>query len=364
MRKDKAEAAPQANGADENQPGSSPAAGRVVQGGPPSGTNDEVDGPSRPGPCGGSQESLDSTAPADRQDRLTPGDPADPNLVLPSGIITLAATPIGHAGDASARLRAGLASADLIAAEDTRRLLNLAGRLAVGLRGRVISLHEHNERNRADELIEAAGAGQRVLVVSDAGMPSVCDPGYRLVAAAAKAGVGVSVLPGPSAVLTALAVSGLASDRFCFEGFLPRKPGEQRRALEALAEETRTMVFFESPRRVHATLTTMAQVLGERRQAVLCRELTKVHEEVRRDTLGALADSTDSQVLGEVVLVVAGARPQAGDPLELARQALELSDQQGLRLKEAAARVARPAGARTNEVYRQALRLREDDGTA
>ncbi|MCL3776809.1 MULTISPECIES: 16S rRNA (cytidine(1402)-2'-O)-methyltransferase [unclassified Actinomyces] len=274
-----------------------------------------------------------------------------------SGVITLAATPIGHTGDASARLRAALAHADLVAAEDTRRLLNLAQRLGVHVSGRVLAFHEHNERERAAELIEAARAGRSVLMVSDAGMPSVSDPGYRLVVAATEAGVPVTVAPGPSAVLTALALSGLASDRFCFEGFLPRKPGEQRRALEALAEERRTMVFFESPRRVHQTLTVMAQVLGASRRAALCRELTKTYEEVRRATLGELVASTTGEVLGEIVLVVAGVQPVAADPQEVAREALALADD-GMRLKAAAAQAAREAGLRANEVYRAALALR------
>lgn len=290
-------------------------------------------------------------APCDEQPRPPHADDPRP------GVITLAATPIGHVGDASARLRAALAHADVVAAEDTRRLLNLAQRLGLHVSGRILAFHEHNERERAAELIEAARAGNSVLMVSDAGMPSVSDPGYRLVVAATKAGVPVTVAPGPSAVLTALALSGLASDRFCFEGFLPRKAGERRRALEALAEERRTMVFFESPRRVHQSLTTMAQVLGAGRRAALCRELTKTHEEVRRATLGELVASTDGEVLGEIVLVVAGAQPVAADPHEAAREAVALADD-GMRLKAAAAQVAQAAGLRPNEVYRAALSLR------
>ena len=275
------------------------------------------------------------------------------------GVITLAATPIGNVGDASARLRAALTHADLVAAEDTRRLLNLAQRLGVHVGGRILAFHEHNERERAVELIESARQGRSVVMVSDAGMPSVSDPGYRLVVAAADAGVPVTVAPGPSAVLTAVALSGLASDRFCFEGFLPRRPGERRRALEALAGEQRTMVFFESPRRVHQTLATMAEVLGSERRAAMCRELTKTHEEVRRATLGELVASTDSEVLGEIVLVVAGAQPTSADPQKAAREAITLADA-GMRLKEAAAQAARASGLRPNEVYRAALSLRED----
>ena len=241
---------------------------------------------------------------------------------LRGGTITLAATPIGNASDASRRLQRGLEQADLIAAEDTRRLRALARRLDVEPRGRIIAFHEHNERERAPELLEAARGGRRVLVVSDAGMPSVSDPGYRLVRAAVQARVPVTVAPGPSAVLAALALSGLASDRFCFEGFLPRRSGERRRALEALAAQERTMIFLESPRRVH---------------------------DVR-----ATADG----VLGEVVLVVAGAEPAPAGPQEAARRAMELAET-GMRLKAAAARMAGEVGLRPNEVYRAALELRE-----
>ena len=277
---------------------------------------------------------------------------------LRGGTITLAATPIGNASDASQRLRRGLEQADLIAAEDTRRLRALAQRLDVETRGRLIAFHEHNERERAPELLEAACAGHRVLVVSDAGMPSVSDPGYRLVQAAVRAQVPVTVAPGPSAVLAALALSGLASDRFCFEGFLPRKPGERRRALESLAPQERTMIFLESPRRVHDSLAAMAEVLGGERPEALCRELTKTHEQVLRASLAELAQATADGVLGEVVLVVAGAEPDAVSPTEAARRALALAEA-GMRLKAASALAADEAGLRPNEVYRAALELRE-----
>ena len=299
-----------------------------------------------------------------RAARAAASRPADPSTgpdrcdAPRRGAITLAATPIGNAGDASARLRAGLERADVVAAEDTRRLLALAQRLGVRVGGRLLALHEHNERARAAELIDRARAGGSVLVVSDAGMPSVSDPGYRLVVAAADAGVPVTVAPGPSAVLAALAVSGLASDRFTFEGFPPRRAGEQRRALEALAEERRTMVFFESPRRAHRTLTAMAQVFGAQRRAALCRELTKTHEEVRRASLGELVEESADAVLGEVVIVVAGASAVAADPLLAAREALRLADG-GMRLKAAAGQAAGRVGLRPNEVYRAALALRD-----
>ena len=277
---------------------------------------------------------------------------------LRAGTITLAATPIGNVSDASQRLRCALEQADLIAAEDTRRLRALAQRLDVETRGRVIAFHEHNERDRAPELLEAARDGRRVLVVSDAGMPSVSDPGYRLVQAAVQVQVPVTVAPGPSAVLTALALSGLASDRFCFEGFLPRKPGERRRALESLTTQERTMIFLESPRRVHDALVTMAEVLGGERPAALCRELTKTHEEVLRAPLAELARATTDGVLGEVVLVVAGAEPVVVGSEDAARRALALAGT-GMRLKAAAAQVAGELGLRPNEVYRAALELRE-----
>lgn len=275
-------------------------------------------------------------------------DVASPTTIL------LAATPIGNDDDASPRLRRALEESDLVAAEDTRRLLNLASRLGLRVGGRVVSFHEHNERGRIPELLEAARAGRSVLMVSDAGMPSVSDPGFRLVAAAVEAGVPVSVAPGPSAVLTALALSGLASDRFAFEGFLPRKGGERRRALTELAGERRTLILFESPRRVHDTLTELAVAFGGERRAALCRELTKVHEEVVRGTLTELVASTEGEVRGEIVLVVEGAEAKAADPQEAVSQVWVLADD-GLRLKDAAAQVAQATGLRTNELYRAAL---------
>lgn len=285
------------------------------------------------------------------------GPSADP-LALRPGAITLAATPIGNMGDVTDRLRRALATADIIAAEDTRRLRALAQRAGVRVVARLVSLHEHNERDRAAHLISAARDGARVLVVSDAGMPSVSDPGYRLVVAADEAGVPVTVAPGPSAVLTALALSGLATDRFCFEGFPPRRSGERGRVLRSLAREERTLVFFESPRRVHDTLTDMVGAFGAGRRAALCRELTKTHEDVRRAALGELAALTDGGALGEIVLVVAGADSADADPADAAREALALAGE-GMRLKTAAGVAARAAGLRPNEVYRAALELRD-----
>lgn len=271
-----------------------------------------------------------------------------------TGRILLAATPIGDAGDAPPRLREALAGFDVIAAEDTRRLRALSARLGVSPTGDVLSFHEHNERERAGVLVERAAAGQRVLVVSDAGMPSISDPGYRLVQVAVAAGVPVSVLPGPSAVLTALAISGLATDRFCFEGFLPRKAGERRRALEALGDEPRTMVFFESPHRLAATLAAMTEAFGVERPAAVCRELTKTYEEVRRGPLAELAAWAAGEVRGEITLVVAGASPRPAtvdDHLEEVLRRVE----GGQRLKDAAAEVSAVTGLSKRDLYQAAL---------
>ena len=273
-----------------------------------------------------------------------------------AGIITLAATPIGNDGDASARLRTEMEEADVIAAEDTRRFLNLASRLGINITARVLSYYEHNEAERGPYLLELARS-QRVLVVSDAGMPSVSDPGYRLVARAHEAGVPVTVAPGPSEVLTALAISGLATDRFCFEGFLARKPGELNSQLRELAREQRTMVFFESPRRLPATLAAMAEAWGVNREACVCRELTKTHEEVARGSLGELAERFDGDVLGEIVVVVAGAESAEADMNAAVDEVLAL-DAAGLRLKDAAAHVATRSGLRKKDLYEAALAAR------
>ncbi|MDP9806146.1 16S rRNA (cytidine1402-2'-O)-methyltransferase [Trueperella bonasi] len=271
-------------------------------------------------------------------------------------MIVLAATPLGNDDDASPRLRAELEGADLIAAEDTRRLLNLAGRLGLTLSARIIAYHEHNEREVSGTLIEQAAAGERVVVVTDAGMPSISDPGYRLVALAAEEYVPLTVVPGPSAVLTALAISGLASDRFAFEGFPPRKAGERRRYFEGLASETRTTIYFESPRRVPETLAAMAEAFGPDRRAAVCRELTKTHEEVKRGSLGELADWAHD-LRGEVTIVVEGATEQVGDAATHVPEVLALAEA-GLRLKDAAAHVAKREGLRKGELYDLALAAR------
>ena len=239
--------------------------------------------------------------------------PAAHSPDLRGGTITLAATPIGNVSDASLRLRRALEQADLIAAEDTRRLQSLAQRLDVKPGGRVIAFHEHNERERAPELLEAARSGLRVLVVSDAGMPSVSDPGYRLVQAAVREQVPVTVAPGPSAVLTALALSGLASDRFCFEGFLPPKKGRRTR-LEALREERRTVILYESPHRLRKTLDQLSEVLGPERRLSVSREISKRFEETIRGRVDEIIPHfTVNDPRGEFVIVVAGADETSED---------------------------------------------------
>lgn len=229
------------------------------------------------------------------------------------GRLVLAGTPLGRVSDASAGLINALTSADVIAAEDTRRLHRLVADLGVSLSATVVSYYEAVERARIPGLLERIRRGEEVVLVTDAGMPSVSDPGYRLVAAAAAAGLPVTSVPGPSAVITALALSGLPSDRFCFEGFLPRKSGERQSALSALSGETRTMVFFESVHRLGDTLSAMAATFGADRSAALCRELTKTYEEVRRGTLGELSAGAEG-VRGEVTLVVRGASADAAGP--------------------------------------------------
>jgi 16S rRNA (cytidine1402-2'-O)-methyltransferase len=224
-----------------------------------------------------------------------------------AGVLTLAAVPIGRAEDASPRLAAELARAAVIAAEDTRRVRWLASSLSITLSARVVSYYDAVETRRAAELVATLQAGQDVLLVTDAGMPGISDPGYRLVAAAAAAGLRVTALPGPSAVTTALAVSGLPTDRFCFEGFPPRRPGERQRRFAELAGDQRTQVYFESARRLARTLAELEATHGPDRQAVVCRELTKTHEEIRRGTVAELAAWAGSgPVRGEITLVVAG----------------------------------------------------------
>ena len=265
----------------------------------------------------------------------------------------LAATPIGRVADAPARLGEELAGADVVAAEDTRRLRRLCTDLDVTIGGRVVSYFEGNETARTPQLLDALRAGERVLLVTDAGMPSVSDPGYRLVAAAVAEDITVTAVPGPSAVLTALAVSGLPVDRFCFEGFLPRKAGERARRLADLATERRTMVFFEAPHRTEAALSALADAFGDERPGAVCRELTKTHEEVRRGPLRELAGWAADGVRGEVTLVVQGAddRAEVGHEPGLWRDLVVELETGGMTRKEAILDVARRAGVPKREVY-------------
>lgn len=275
----------------------------------------------------------------------------------------LAATPIGRVADASARLAHELGAADLVAAEDTRRLHRLTSDLGVELAGRVVSYFEGNEAERTPALVEALVEGRRVLLVTDAGMPSVSDPGYRLVAAAVAAGVRVTAVPGPSAVLTALAVSGLPVDRFCFEGFLPRKAGERDRRLADLADERRTMVFFEAPHRTAQALNAMAEALGADRPAAVCRELTKTHEEVVRGTLAELAAWAGAGVRGEVTVVVSGRSSDSTPATDADVVALVAADEAaGATRKDAIRAVAQRTGRLRREVYDLVHRTRATEG--
>jgi 16S rRNA (cytidine1402-2'-O)-methyltransferase len=273
--------------------------------------------------------------------------------VTPHGVLVLAGTPIGNVEDAPPALGRELAAADIVAAEDTRRLRRLASALGAYIGGRVVSYFEANETARTSELIEALVAGARVLLVSDAGMPSVSDPGYRLVEAAVAAGIRVTVAPGPSAVLAALAVSGLPVDRFCFEGFLPRRPGERTRRLAALAAEERTLVFFESRHRIAATLMAMRDAFGEQRRAAVCRELTKTHEEIRRGSLSEVAAwAAEGGVRGEITVVVAGA-PGAAPVTTAEAAAAVVADREaaGMDRKDAIAAVADESGLPKRDIY-------------
>jgi 16S rRNA (cytidine1402-2'-O)-methyltransferase len=269
-----------------------------------------------------------------------------------AGTLLLAATPIGDPADASPRLVATLRDADVIAAEDTRRLRRLTTALGVVPTGRVLSYFEGNEASRGPELIAALRGGASVALVTDAGMPSVSDPGYRLVAAAVAAGLPVTAVPGPSAVLTALAVSGLPVDRFCFEGFLPRKPAERAARLRELADEPRTLVFFEARHRITATLEAMAEAFGADRPAAACRELTKTYEEVRRGSLGELVDWS-ADALGELTLVVAGAPPAPPAHYSAERLAELVAEREaaGEPRKGAIAAVALATGQRKRDVF-------------
>ena len=274
-----------------------------------------------------------------------------------AGVLVLAATPIGDPRDASPRLAQEIATADVVAAEDTRRFSRLCHALDVKASGSVVSYHEHNEATRTADLLARLLGGARVLVVTDAGMPSVSDPGYRLVVGAVEAGVKVTCVPGPSAVLMALAVSGLPVDRFCFEGFPSRKAGERLRGLKALAQERRTMIFFEAPHRLDSTLAAMAEAFGADRPAAVCRELTKTYEEVRRGGLSELAAWASGGVKGEITVVVGGAPALVTDPQTVVA-GIQARVAAGERLKEVCAEVAAATGLSRKELYNAALARR------
>ncbi|MET7288614.1 16S rRNA (cytidine(1402)-2'-O)-methyltransferase [Streptomyces sp. NPDC005573] len=280
-----------------------------------------------------------------------------------TGTLVLAGTPIGDTADAPPRLADELAGADVVAAEDTRRLRRLTQALGVTPKGRVVSYFEGNESARTPELVEELLGGARVLLVTDAGMPSVSDPGYRLVAAAVEKDIKVTAVPGPSAVLTALALSGLPVDRFCFEGFLPRKAGERLSRLREVAAERRTLVYFEAPHRLDDTLAAMAEAFGAERRAAVCRELTKTYEEIKRGPLGELAAWAAEGVRGEITVVVEGA-PETGpeelDAEELVRR-VRVREEAGERRKEAIAAVAADAGLPKRVVFDAVVAAKQAD---
>ena len=274
-----------------------------------------------------------------------------------SGTLFVIGTPIGNLADLSDRARETLADVDLVAAEDTRR----TGRLlqGLGLRKKLVSLHDANEQTRAPEVLAVLREGRSVALVSDGGMPLVSDPGYRLVHLCAEEGVDVRVVPGPSAVLAALVVSGLPTDRFAFEGFPSRKRGERTARLEELRHDPRTLVFFESPLRVRVLLEDLLAVLGDRRVA-LCRELTKLHEEVLRGRVSdVLAAAGDRALKGEVVVVIEGGGPPEPDEGAALGEARSLIDT-GVRARDAAREVAERRGMSANELYRSLLATRPE----
>ncbi|KFI97953.1 16S rRNA (cytidine(1402)-2'-O)-methyltransferase [Bifidobacterium adolescentis] len=271
---------------------------------------------------------------------------ADVNI--PRGTVVLAATPIGNTGDASARLIALMEGADIVAAEDTRRLYALANRLGIRVPGRVVAYHDHNERDKADGLLDQVEQGATVLVVSDAGMPTINDPGLAIVRRAIERGLPVTCAPGPSAVLDALCLSGLPTDRFCYEGFLPRKHSERVQHLRALKSERRTIVFYETLHRIDESMTDLLDVLGPNRKMALCRELTKDYEQIRRGTIAEIRQSVvDDPPRGEMVLVIAGASEEEADAAapatlsieDLAVLSVDRAQEDNLRIKDAISQV-------------------------
>lgn len=275
------------------------------------------------------------------------------------GRLVLAATPMGEIGDASQRLRDALGSAEVVAAEDTRRTRSLAKALGVEITGRVVSFYDHVEAARIPALLEEIEGGHTVLLVTDAGMPSVSDPGYRMVAACVERNLPVTCLPGPSAVTTALALSGLPMERFCFDGFAPRKGGQRKQWLGTLAAEPRAVVFFEAPHRLADCLADAVEVLGPDRRAAVCRELTKTYEEVVRGTLSELAAWAVEGARGEITVVLEGAQPVAAEPADLVER-VEVLVAKGLRLKDACAEIAAGTGASRRELYDAVLAARSE----
>ncbi|GGK49052.1 ribosomal RNA small subunit methyltransferase I [Nocardia camponoti] len=264
---------------------------------------------------------------------------------------------MGEIGDASQRLRDALGSADVVAAEDTRRTRSLAKALGVEITGKVVSFYDHVEAARLPGLLDDLAEGKTVLLVTDAGMPSVSDPGYRLVAAAVERDLPVTCLPGPSAVTTALALSGLPVERFCFDGFAPRKGGQRREWLRTLATEPRAAVFFEAPHRLADCLADAVTVLGPNRRAAVCRELTKTYEEIKRGTLAELAEWAVEGARGEITVVLEGAQPVSADPADLVGEVEDLVEK-GMRLKDASAHVANANGTSRNDLYDAVLAAR------
>ena len=276
-----------------------------------------------------------------------------------SGQLILAATPIGNVADASARLKSVLASAQIIAAEDSRRAKRLIQDLEISTTAQIWSFYDAVEEAKSPELIDRVEAGDVVVVISDAGMPTVSDPGYRILQEAIARGIKVSVIPGPSAVLTALAISGLAVDRFSFEGFLPRKSGERKNFLDQLADDQRTMVFFEAPHRLVESLQDFAEVFGQDRQAVICRELTKTYEEIVRGSFVELITWADREILGEITLVVAGASPIAATTATDWVALVDTRVQLGISQRDAIAEVAKELRVPKRDVYDAVLAARQ-----
>jgi len=313
--------------------------------------------------------SPDATVPEATEPKAAPR-----TVMVPSGTVVLAATPIGNVGDASDRLKALLADADIVAAEDTRRLYDLANRLGVHVNGRVVAYHDHNERDKSDGLLDQVETGATVLVVSDAGMPTINDPGLAIVRRAIERGLPVTCAPGPSAVLDALCLSGLPTDRFCYEGFLPRKHSERVQYLRTLRSERRTIVFYETLHRIDDSMADLLDVFGPNRKMALCRELTKDFEQIRRGTIAQIRQSViDEPPRGEMVLVVAGASEEEADAAvpaslsieDLAVLSIDRAREDDLRIKDAISQViaehplADGSLANRKQVYNTVLAMKE-----